>query len=385
MIDTEKEYWFAFEPYVYITLKEKAALLYNTLDGEYIKVTDEDGLKFLATILDKENCGVTKVTLKEWQCKAVCNLLITARDKFFADLYECSLSEQKPIQFYPILNLQEEVNRLQNFSFGSVGTKMFTYLYKIIVDIERLEGEALCSLVDEVWEQVRPSDLKHLCIIISALSQLKTLQIWLKNHQEAANCMEWVMKGEIALKCIHEINEPVTILIDTEDILSDKLPDTENRSVSWIFRVHTEEELDIVSNLIDQHELQNYKIKPVYDNTNLSFFEDQVFLEKEDIFFKPISMQEIMRNQVLNTNYFGKFFITSAGDVYPGSLLEDKIGNLYTEGIRQLIHKEMTEGKSWLCIRNQKPCCDCIYQWLCPSPSDYELAIHRPNLCHIKE
>ena len=30
MINTEKEYWFAFEPYVFITLKEKAALLYNT-------------------------------------------------------------------------------------------------------------------------------------------------------------------------------------------------------------------------------------------------------------------------------------------------------------------------------------------------------------------
>lgn len=29
MINTEKEYWFAFEPYVFITLKEKVALLYN--------------------------------------------------------------------------------------------------------------------------------------------------------------------------------------------------------------------------------------------------------------------------------------------------------------------------------------------------------------------
>lgn len=29
---------------------------------------------------------------------------------------------------------------------------MFTYLYKITVDIEELEGEALCALMDEVWE-----------------------------------------------------------------------------------------------------------------------------------------------------------------------------------------------------------------------------------------
>jgi len=25
-----------------------------------------------------------------------------------------------------------------------------------------------------------------------------------------------------------------------------------------------------------------------------------------------------------------------------------------------------------------------VYQWLCPPPSNYEIAIERPNLCHIK-
>lgn len=109
------------------------------------------------------------------------------------------------------------------------------------------------------------------------------------------------------------------------------------------------------------------------------------FLEKEDIFSKPVSMQEIMRNQVLNTHKFGKLFVSSNGDVRAGSVLEAPIGNLHAENIRRLVHKEMTEGKSWLHIRNQKPCCDCIYQWLCPSPSDYESVIGRPNLCHIEE
>ena len=92
-------------------------MLYNTLDGEYIKATDEDELKFIAALLDKKKLwGNESHRKKEWQCDAIRNLLTTARDKFFADLYECSLSEQKPIQFYPILNLQEEVGRLQNFS-----------------------------------------------------------------------------------------------------------------------------------------------------------------------------------------------------------------------------------------------------------------------------
>ena len=50
----------------------------------------------------------------------------------------------------------------------------------------------------------------------------------------------------------------------------------------------------------------------------------------------------------------------------------------------EIISKEIAEGQSWLRIRNQFPCNACNYQWLCPSPSDYETAIGRPNLCHVK-
>ena len=45
-------------------------------------------------------------------------------------------------------------------------------------------------------------------------------------------------------------------------------PHAGDSSVSWIFRVHTEDELETVSSLIDRYELQHYKIEPVYDNTN---------------------------------------------------------------------------------------------------------------------
>jgi hypothetical protein len=56
----------------------------------------------------------------------------------------------------------------------------------------------------------------------------------------------------------------------------------------------------------------------------------------------------------------------------------------YNHTIQEMLFKEMSEGQSWLRIRNQVPCNDCIYQWLCSSPSDYELDIGKPNLCHVK-
>jgi pseudo-rSAM protein len=55
----------------------------------------------------------------------------------------------------------------------------------------------------------------------------------------------------------------------------------------------------------------------------------------------------------------------------------------YSEKNNIILFIEVEEGKSWLRIRNQAPCSTCIYQWLCPPPSDYEIVIGRPNLCHI--
>ena len=46
------------------------------------------------------------------------------------------------------------------------------------------------------------------------------------------------------------------------------------------------------------------------------------------------------------------------------------------------IYQEITEGKSWLNIRDQGKCKGCVYQWLCPSPSVFERGMGRCDLCH---
>jgi pseudo-rSAM protein len=70
------------------------------------------------------------------------------------------------------------------------------------------------------------------------------------------------------------------------------------------------------------------------------------------------------------------------GKVYENVNMES-LGTIYDTPY-SLIYREFTEGKSWLNIRDQKPCTDCIYQWLCPSPSNYEILIGKSNLCHVE-
>ena len=71
------------------------------------------------------------------------------------------------------------------------------------------------------------------------------------------------------------------------------------------------------------------------------------------------------------------------GDVF-ANLQNSKLGNICTDSILSMLHKELREGKSWFHLRTEYPCSECLYQWLCPSPSNCELTIGRPNLCHIK-
>ena len=71
------------------------------------------------------------------------------------------------------------------------------------------------------------------------------------------------------------------------------------------------------------------------------------------------------------------------GDTY-ANVNYPALGNIYTDSIYDIVCKEIEEGASWFRIRNQEPCNKCVYQWLCPPPSDFEIVIGRPNLCHVK-
>jgi len=114
----------------------------------------------------------------------------------------------------------------------------------------------------------------------------------------------------------------------------------------------------------------------------LLFFKKSVYLNREDIFSAPLSMREIFANKTLNIYNFGKLFVKSNGDVFvKGS--SEIIGNVEKDTIKEIIYNEISNGESWLSIRNKQPCTMCLYQWLCPSPSDFELSIGRPNLCHV--
>ena len=55
------------------------------------------------------------------------------------------------------------------------------------------------------------------------------------------------------------------------------------------------------------------------------------------------------------------------------------------DSINDIIVNEIKNGESWFLLRDQQPCNECLYQRLCPSLSNYEIILNKPNLCNIIE
>ena len=126
----------------------------------------------------------------------------------------------------------------------------------------------------------------------------------------------------------------------------------------------------------------NGNFVPLYNGENIDFFKSNVFITQDEILASALSKREIFKRQATNIFHFGKLTVLSDGNVY-ADVNQTPLGTI-NDTVYSIVYKEFTEGKSWFRIRNCTPCNDCIYQWLCPSPSSYEIAIGRPNLCHVK-
>ena len=153
--------------------------------------------------------------------------------------------------------------------------------------------------------------------------------------------------------------------------------------IEYIFEVSSIEDYRQANELVNQFRIEKKQIKPIYNGSNMRFFEENVFVSKADILNASLSIKDIFAHKSINVYDFGKINIMPNGDAY-ANVNHPVLGNIYTHSMYEIVSKELEEGKSWMRIRNQAPCNNCVYQWLCPPPSDYEIAIGRPNLCNVK-
>ena len=331
-------------------------------------------------------------------------LLVTSE---MAQLLPVGESSSRPISIPPVLSVQrskvkfkerEDILQAEDFSrylqkiviylngepnIAETRHKQFTYI------LERANDELKIDTLKCILRQLKGMKIHHLTfsgynVFEYEYWQQCIAEIDVLNAQKEfyVDCNQLIKNMDVVRK-VNSEQFVFTILVDNKHPFVLSLLDRlEGVHVNWLFLITSEDEYTGASDLIENYSLRNAAIKPVYDN-NLSFFENHIYLTSEDLLELNPSKKEIFIHQSINVSDFGQLNIIPNGTVY-SNLSNKKIGNVNKESLNSMIADEICTGHSWLRIRDQKPCCDCIYQWLCPSPSNYELAIGKPNLCHVK-
>lgn len=411
----EQDYWFYIYPNIYISEVSNSILLYNTDTGESLCSQCSIFNFWIHSVYEPENLGVIRLKEEALQDERVADILYEATHKKLVRFIQISQHLLKPINFLPILNLQHDYEVAEKDKAEELkGDNVISYLSKLnliilsqheVNETEKRQFMQMDFPVPTV-SQKEELDIRQIRKLfnIARFSLLKKVNIWgegLLTYQSITELIEvfsdysdyrfhlwYICKEDEEMSLLEHISLYYDFIIfprQNSDLQKIKrklaaLNIQKERMVLYAY-ITSMQEIYHCENLF--HDYKIY-IRPLYDGSNLDFFEKNVFLQKEDILFPPVSMNTIFCNQKINSQTFGMLTIYPNGIVKAG-FSDSSAGNLYHKDVREIIYKELISGTNWRNIRSNDICNKCCYRFLCPPPSKYEKALGRPNLCLMEE
>lgn len=410
--------WLYLEPFVHISLIRNKVLLYNTLNGKALEYINNIKIYNLVKRLNyNKNLLVVKLTDSDLGNTEIKSFLHKIRVNYMGDLINSPVIKSKPIQIKPIFNIQRNIQILKESEEVSIGTRVMQNLTDVSININN-ECNLKCTNCNDTFKQfhfctkykssktelnifyikkiitaLAGSSLKKLNITggnILKYSKIEELTNLLINH---ASSTEFYIHYKNILECKDAfsllnnkfllnvlIDFPINLyVLESINVLIIK----KNIKTSFTFIINKIENIVEAEETILRLTIENFTILPYFDSNNFSFFKNNVFISKKDLYESKPSITEIYAREVINPNYFGKLCIMCNGSIY-ANLNGKVIGNIKNLDLNEAANKEMKEGTSWRKTRtNIKPCKDCLFKFLCPPISDYEYRVSRYNLCKI--
>lgn len=406
-----RDYWFSLKSHVYVEFKKDKILLYNTQNGNCLETELKEAIGLISELYEPKNLGVALLTKEMQSHPDIWRFVENVLEKQMGDLMDMEKMPNKPIRLIPILNLQKDIDRLKKNEEDSVliGKDTMYYLLELTIylnDIctercsycnsycrqtlcctaQNTKSELSVEELENLFRQIQYSSVGKVNILGGNIFQYRDItkiQPLLDSFKEIIHCYFHydnyetnVLSGSLALELT--VNFPLK-----KDAFKNTWQLIDREKTTLHFIIENEEQYIEVENLINEFNPAKYNIHPFFSGRNWDFFRENIFLDKEDIFSKTLSIREIFRNQKLNSNFFGSLFILPDGTV-KASMNTQALGNIRTDSILSLIYREMLDNTAWRTVRNTQPCNECIYQYICPAPSNYEFVTGKPNLCHIK-
>lgn len=382
-----KEYWLMLYPETFLWEKGKEGLLYQAQTGDKIFFSTTGKIGTICMELS-EPINLYSVKIGLPQDEETGAWVAQVCQKKMGKLIPVEACSYKPVSLPPIVKIEEEkekLNYLHEVIFYTGGEEReYPDYYKQLPHPVYAEETLSVHKIKDFLKQTEGYNLQMVSFVgleklpateRQALMPLFSLYPFKKKLITGGKYLDFYkdipLGKNISLSVIcHSIEE----LEKAKNHLT-----LNGKNVKYIYTLTNEAEY---LKLKEMDLSDPVSIIPVFTESNLAFFEDHIYLQAKDLHDTCLSKREIFMNQRVNSHFFGKLNIMPNGDVY-GNINKPSIGHI-GDSIHNLLKTEFDRKDSWFYTREQKPCTDCIYQWLCPSPSNYEDIIGKHNLCHIK-
>lgn len=411
-MEYSKKFWFFLESHVYVNIKSNTILLYDTYTGKNLYLESTVGVQIVNKIYEDENLGCIELEqphLNNPALREFVEIVISNGMGKLLDQYEHAT---KPVILLPKLSLGLDVDRLKYMK--NVDILLARDISKYLLDVniilntscqqqclhcqkyckqffccskeQRIERFAPDSLVN-LLRQIKYFPVRTVNITGGDIYQYENLEVFSNSNENSNKVFNFY---------IHYLNYRNNPTIDSQRIhvivntpvkmgkLNEVYCHTKNKDMKFHIIVENDKQFEELESAMLELGVEEYEVHPYYNGKNIQFFEDNVFLSKEDIIANTISLREIFRNQKLNANSFGSLYFLPNGDI-KANLNEQTLGNIDNDKVIDIINEEMMQNTAWRKTRSSEPCNSCLYQYLCPPLSNYERVINKQNLCHVSQ
>lgn len=399
-------YWLVLYPFIFIFSKEKNVLFYNSQTGNYI-VNISSRIDRELKLLD--NSYSIEITLDELNESVVSSLISRLINNRFGELVPRKSTLKKPISVIPQLIIDNySLNTLSVDSFKKfsefteltlyingkcsnncancgVSSKQHLWCFKqkgelsierIVSFLSFIPFSGLIKLSIAGGDIFSYKHLETLCSYISNFSIAKRFVIHSLSIIKNANNLKWLFGSNNTIDVLFEPQRSVERFAKVSELL-----DSNQLFSRFILEVISIEDYTYAMELADRFQ-RSVEIVPTYIGTNREFFVDNIYLNMESILNNRLSMREIFAHQLINTNRFGRLILSADGNIYT-SLNSEPVGTIESD-IFSLVDEQLKKGSAWRSIRNNDICDKCLFQWLCPSPSEYNEVLDQPNMCDLR-
>jgi pseudo-rSAM protein len=417
------EKWLVLDPYVYVACSSSDTLFYNTVNGTSLYCPGQPAVRRMAKKLASiANLYSIPISFGEEETREMNTFIRRLQAKYMADIYPAAWSSAKPFQVQPLISVYRDRLDANATPSHAPGQNCLSFLHEITFHINHLDESwpGACTeghrqfiyprfqsdyaeldflLVKEVLDRARAGrlarinlvgDFSRYEVISQLIEQLGTFKGWLQFYVPAS-VLHKPSAWQNAIQTCKEITDKWSLIV-----LLDRYSDNEfmaksvkcalaltGISASFCFIVQNEKQLLAAGQLIEEHGLGHYTIKPYYNEKNAGFFNKYVFLSLKKVLHQRPDYHQIMINQVLNRNHFGKITVLADGRVY-ANVCKNALGRLGRQSLHEIVYRESAADAVWRRTRDRvKPCRGCVFRFLCPPISNYEYALGRYDLCRL--